>query len=379
MQCVQSTYLYRILLRNDDDFSLICTGDGFILVVTDHVAGQCGGEEMLRFAVEVQWMVSAYERTLAPNLDADDREFKIRIGLHRGEFTFERIREHQNAIGTGINLVARICNIGDQDHILVSEAFERKREQELLGSPNPVAPYPLHPIGVVGIKHGLGLKIYSCHDGSGSPKFGRSVLPDVVERQRRIDSHIAHELRRLIEKLNAYVSLKNIAANSARFRATILAPSKDDQFLAATEYRATFEEPVVASRVVHDLKPPKGIAAFAYDNAKRNAAPASVRMATGLPERYSAIANYVKRMSVFSMADSDVAAFVRPCRAYVALAFLLPVTNEERFVLSIDSLHDLFPEDSKEMQEIVEIMTEASERLGLLLEAKQPLPAATNP
>lgn len=371
MRAVESTYLFRHYLQNHAAYSISCTGDGFILVVDD---GAIDGSEseLLAFVEQIQALVAAYEQrlNLASGTSEFDRAFKIRMGLHRGAFSFEEIRGQRNSIGTGLNVAVRIAGHGDAGHILASREFaDTIKRRSTLGEGQF-----LGPCGEARVKHGLGLPVYTYfrqQSPDGAVLFGRKENSKAGERQIQVDILIERSLKGLIDQLSG--DLSRIApAGALGLRATILAPTPSLRHLAVTEHRYVYGEPpgaTDAAFLINPVEKPQGASAKAYTTDE-------VQFVLGLPDRYLDYSGYCRELADVGLDEAAVAAFRRPCRAFIAVPFHLPVTSDTRFVLTVDSLHPLRSERYPDT-DVVEIaksgVNRTLEALGLLLELKQPL------
>jgi len=379
MRAVESTFLYRRFLQRSASYSIACTGDGFILALADEVVV---GEEqtLLRFVEEIQALVKAYGQCLAsrdpqscdPDMSPDRKrqsEFSVRLGLHRGLFAFEEILGQRNAIGTGLNLAVRIAGHGDAGHILASREFV-----DAINRTSTVGPGQFFAsLGEAGVKHGLGLPVFSYfREVDGVVVYGSRQNTRAGERQRSVDELIIKRLSEITAKVAALLQKHDPDLTSRRtgLRLTLLAPTLKREFLAVTRYRYLSHEPPAttdAAYVIDGLNKAEGVSARAYVTGEPS-------LITKLPDRHTSFEDYCAQLKTVGLKEDTIRQFRRPCRAFVAVPVQLPVSNEVRLVLTLDSLEPLFEPESPKMQEVVATLTEESARIALLIELKQPLP-----
>ena len=137
---------------------ILPTGDGML------IGFKSGLEEPLKLAIEFHEKLSKY------NKEATSVEkIETRIGCHIGHvFVVNDVFGNVNVWGPGAILARRIMDMGDANHILLSDELvndlvELSKDYEKI----------LHPLQNFGIKHGDNLLVYSAF-GEG---FGNSVTP----------------------------------------------------------------------------------------------------------------------------------------------------------------------------------------------------------
>lgn len=376
MRAVESTHLYRMYLHGHLEYAVACTGDGFVLAVAESLL-ENRVEQILRFAEEIQALVHAYEEALLHNLnsqgelpsplDTSMREFKIRIGLHRGEFAFEQILGQRNAVGTGLNLAVRIAGHGDAEHILASRQFV----EAYAATATLVDGQFLAYSGEAGVKHGIGLQVYAYfREVEKNVVFGNKANTKSGERQRRVDQLILAALEKCTGRITRFLNDEaKIPPSETGVRLTILAPSCEPKYLAVTQYRHLEGEPSTSSNVAYRIEgdKPEGVSAEAFV-LKRPA------LISQLPDRHREFREYCNRLAAHGLSEEAVTHFRRPCRAFVAVPFALAVAENAWFVLTLDSIDPLFAEDSPNMQAILSELKSTTDELALLLELKQPTP-----
>jgi hypothetical protein len=141
-----------------DDVLILPTGDGMLIGFKN------GLEQPLKLAIEFHQKITDYN-----NKATSVEKIETRIGCHIGHvFVVSDVYGNINLWGPGAILARRVMDMGDANHILVSndlanDLIEISPEYEKL----------LHPLHNFGIKHGDNLLVYSAF-GNG---FGNSILP----------------------------------------------------------------------------------------------------------------------------------------------------------------------------------------------------------
>ncbi len=169
----------EVFRNTDENYMLILpTGDGMAI-------GFLQGPELpLKLAIELHKKLNEYNKGKSP-----EEALRVRIGMNDGPVYFVKdVRGNQNVWGPGIILARRVMDVGDDDHILLTQRMaETLRE---LSDEYKVLIKPLHDYT---IKHGQTMLLYSVYgNGVGNPR-----MPARRSYQR---SKIAMELtkRRLI-------------------------------------------------------------------------------------------------------------------------------------------------------------------------------------
>lgn len=126
----------------------IPTGDGACLIFSDNV--------------KLLDLCSSIQRFIQSDLSA----LKLRMGVHFGEVNIIEFENGtMNAIGHNINVAARVMDIGDENHILLSHIFYGAfiEKSDYVNS--------VHPLGEYEIKHGDKLPIYNYYqENVGNPE-----------------------------------------------------------------------------------------------------------------------------------------------------------------------------------------------------------------
>lgn len=128
-----------------DSLLYLPTGDG-MLVVVDKWA-----DKILPVLVHLQSEIKASNAEYPPG-----RRLLVRTALHAGPvFTYTDINEHLNFAGNGLNLLARALTVGDDRHVVATEAA-----LEHLAQPYGYASW-FRRDGVKRVKHGVDLLLYN--------------------------------------------------------------------------------------------------------------------------------------------------------------------------------------------------------------------------
>jgi hypothetical protein len=178
-----------------ENLMILPTGDGMLIGFKD------GLEQPVKLSIEFHEKLSKY------NKDATDTEkIETRIGCHIGHvFVVEDIFGNINLWGPGAILARRVMDMGDENHILLSndlvdDLFEISNEYKK----------DIHLLQNFGIKHGDNLLIYSVY-GDG---FGNSATP---KEKIKIKNQISDgEKNTMCEKIVFDIILKDVPG-MARF------------------------------------------------------------------------------------------------------------------------------------------------------------------
>jgi hypothetical protein len=141
-----------------DDVLILPTGDGMLIGFKN------GLEQPIKLSEEFHEKIADYNKK-ATSVE----KIETRIGCHIGHvFVVADVYGNINLWGPGAILARRIMDMGDANHILVSndmanDLIEVSKDYEKI----------LHPLHNFGIKHGDNLLVYSAF-GEG---FGNSILP----------------------------------------------------------------------------------------------------------------------------------------------------------------------------------------------------------
>lgn len=174
---------------------MLPTGDGMLIGFVN------GLEQPLSLSIEFHKKIAEYN-----NKVTDAEKIETRIGCHIGHvFVVKDVLGNMNLWGPGAILARRIMDMGDANHILVSndlanDLIEISKDYEK----------NLHPLHNFGIKHGDNLLVYSAF-GEG---YGNSTLPK--EKIKIKPPILDGEKNTKCEKLTFNIFLKE-QINSARF------------------------------------------------------------------------------------------------------------------------------------------------------------------
>lgn len=155
--------------QNVDDGALtvLPTGDGYALVF-DHL------ESPARCAVAVARGIRQMP---------DDTRIPLRTGIHAGP-AYDRtaLNDAVNLVGSGANIAQRVMDLGDDRHILVSEAAREQAYQhdnDWARSFTEADDARLNDLGVLTVKHGEEVHVHNLYAGD----FGNAEAPSKAREQ----------------------------------------------------------------------------------------------------------------------------------------------------------------------------------------------------
>lgn len=342
---------------------LLCTGDGFALVVVDPRvrANPCSLVDML---FELQRAAQGAEV-----------QYEFRAGIHTGEFSYIDVFGKPNAIGTGINVATRVCNLGDAKHILISSSLEAKLCEREGASGHTASSYTRERCGAKLVKHGLPLEIFRVTSANGD---GNPTQPRAFQRDKHIDKVVLAflgSLRDSVERNVLHLDDKedNEASRQALgSRLTVLLPDLGAEELVPSGYR------VSRNHSLHRQSDARFCIAPGQENelsgyAYRDKAP---KFAHRLPNKEDDVTGFVKTMNLTygcRITEKQVASWGRANRAYLMVPIELQL-DESRAVLAIDFLDPLNDVEPESMYDLAESLSGSLGRLpflGLLLQAKR--------
>ncbi|MBT3266025.1 CHAT domain-containing protein [Candidatus Poribacteria bacterium] len=149
------------------------TGDGYALAFDE-----------LKAPVAVAVAVARAIRQMPPG-----KHIPLRTGIHPGPvYSIETLNAAWNVIGSGANIAARVMDLGDDGHILVSEASHGQAGQhhpdwhkEWTGAPDA----QLTDLGGLTVKHGQQVSVHSLHgDGFGKAELPAKAAAELAETRR---------------------------------------------------------------------------------------------------------------------------------------------------------------------------------------------------
>jgi hypothetical protein len=98
----------------ETDYFYNSTGDGYILIIKKEYI-----KKIIPILKTIYSEVRSYDES-----NEDEQAFGVRFGLNYGSaFIYYDMKENMNFAGEGINIAARITNLGNSGHILVSTPF----------------------------------------------------------------------------------------------------------------------------------------------------------------------------------------------------------------------------------------------------------------
>lgn len=128
-------------------------GDGCIIALSENLI-----RDSIKYCADIQ-------KSIAKS------GLKVRFGLNYGSiFRYRDINQNINVAGSGINLAARVMDIGDANHILVNRPLF-----DALGNLDDWHRSIFHNIGFVKVKHNVKLEVFNVY--SKEEGFGNSDLP----------------------------------------------------------------------------------------------------------------------------------------------------------------------------------------------------------
>ena len=178
-----------------DDIFILPTGDGML------IGFQNGLEQPLKLAIEFHEKLSNYNKK-ATSVE----KIETRIGCNIGHvFVVKDIFGNINLWGPGAILARRVMDMGDINHILVSnelanDLIELSQDYEKI----------LHPLQNFGIKHGENMLVYSAF-GDG---FGNSTTPN---EKIKINNQVSEKKENSVFKKITYNIILKEQTDPVRF------------------------------------------------------------------------------------------------------------------------------------------------------------------
>jgi len=156
---IKSSMVFKT--TNDEERLILPTGDGMIIGFKRDM------EKPLKLAIELHEKLNSYNKN-----KENTSKIKIRIGIHSAPvLKFIDIKDQENFWGEGVITSKRIMDLGESDHILLSDKIARDLKQ--LSKYRKI----LHPIGETEIKHGFKIGMHSAY-GNG---FGNKKNPKITK------------------------------------------------------------------------------------------------------------------------------------------------------------------------------------------------------
>ena len=156
-----------------DEILILPTGDGMLIGFKN------GLEQPVNLAIEFHKQIEKYN-----NKSTDVEKIETRIGCHIGHvFVLTDVYGNINLWGPGAILARRIMDMGDANHILMSNDLAN----DLIEISSNYEKN-LHPLHNFGIKHGENLLVYSAFgEGYGNPTFPKEkikIKPKVLDSEK---------------------------------------------------------------------------------------------------------------------------------------------------------------------------------------------------
>ena len=156
-----------------DEILILPTGDGMLIGFKN------GLEQPLNLAIEFHKQIEKYN-----NKSTAVEKIETRIGCHIGHvFVVSDVYGNINLWGPGAILARRIMDMGDANHILMSNDLAN----DLIEISSNYEKN-LHPLHNFGIKHGENLLVYSAFgEGYGNPTFPKEkikIKPKVLDSEK---------------------------------------------------------------------------------------------------------------------------------------------------------------------------------------------------
>lgn len=271
----------------------------------------------------------------------------MRIGVHEGRF--QQISKPGDTgtllVGSGPNACARIADIGDAGHIIVSEDFtkswQREQGNDVYQFLTPFEPdKPIEFFRGRGVrKHKQQIRVYS------SPRVGEVRVPERLALLSDAEQQLWHVLKEVDEVLIELLQEEDdsLEWKKIRPRLSIFAPdpSQKKSVLAATEFRYIRElDPI-------DRSVGKGGTVYKLEGlgqgpAGRAFCLRSPQVLYNLPDFHQSPEEYIDILKKeWNVSEDIVKSFGRYARAFVTFPFMLSEDREPEGVICIDTLHCL--------------------------------------
>lgn len=316
--------------------------DGYLdrVVVAFRIANH---EQVLNFASRLIRYMSQ---------DTQPQEVNLRIGIHVGAFQCVEKPTNQSThvIGTGPNHCARITEIGDAGHIIVSEDFVASWKEELGNTIFSRLSPRESPIFLL--------------SKDGSPKQIRIYRPSEIEEsevsvpKRLVQLQVAEKQLKenvLLEIEEAFMDLvtgydQNLCWDMVRPRISLLAPAPSDSGpdeLFATEFRY-LRKPDPGSFSIQSLTK-RGQVAYKLANGMQGTAAKAFdsrfpQVLCDLPNYKESPEDYIKRLAEWDLPEDIVRRFSRHARAFVSFPFMIAENEYPDGVITIDTWSSLTTE-----------------------------------
>ena len=158
-EAIKSSIVFKT--TNDKERLIVPTGDGMVIGFKIDV------EKPLKLAIELHEKLNYYNKN-----KEDISKIKIRVGVHSAPvLKFIDIKDQENFWGEGTITSKRIMDLGESNHILLSDEIAKNLMQ--LSKYRRI----LHPIGETEIKHGFRIGVYSAYGN----RFGNKEKPKSIK------------------------------------------------------------------------------------------------------------------------------------------------------------------------------------------------------
>jgi len=353
---VEKTSYYKAL--NDDQRCITCTGDGFILITND-----TDPRGPLTFCFELLEVIDRFNSSKRERLkfckevsvsaeDFNDAKYKVRLGIHIGNFFFrETIFGRENAIGTGINISARVASVGDPGHIIISEEISRNLKQyvQINNSQCSINGWRVKisdPI-IVYVKHLVKLEVKAVSatkkKGGKSVTVGEDFMPKKAALQKYFVEEAEADLIYLNGKLELWLkrfdsNLKSISEYKPRI--AILTPIRelDESYLWVSDlrYDPCSSAGNAPSKTKFCIDRGEGLPSMAYNDK------------LGKPKFCYKLPDYNKNPELYlemitkecNVCADNVKGWNRKAQAYISIPINAPIISD-KVILSIDFANSL--------------------------------------
>ena len=154
-RCIRSN---RFIQKHMENIIFLPTGDGCVIALSDSAS-----KNSVKLCCELQKEVK-------------EQDLEVRFGLNFGMiFRYRDINQHINIAGSGINMAARVMDIGDANHIIANRSV-----YDNMNNLDNWHRSIFHRLGVVSVKHGVELEVFNIF--SEEEGYGNKELPAKMKR-----------------------------------------------------------------------------------------------------------------------------------------------------------------------------------------------------
>lgn len=329
--------------RSGAGVRLVGTGDGYSMFA-DSPDGSIRPSQLIRYAEEVLLScVRGRAKKLASQL-------QVRIGIHVGSFTFEKMFDAQAAVGSGLHVVARVASLAGPGQILVSSPFRERLGRE---SSSDARRYlrSLFELGGPIVKHGEPIGVWHFDLSTGVGREPRRP-PWYLRKQRRKNLILAHLDQLAARTCELFASVEEVTPKKIGCRVSVLMPDLEGRFLHITDLRGDPHTQMIdASSAVF----PIGSGEYGRDLNVLSYLDGVPRYVVGLPDRRKRPEEFVRMLNEQGclLRAEHVERWRRISRAVFTLPLDLPI-SDRRCVVMFDFLHPL----SSASQETLELVVQ---------------------